>query len=65
MKKKAAWSVLALSLLILALVLPSNNATAKEKFGLAFLGDLTGGLGFWNAPRLVGIQDAIEYMNKT
>ena len=26
--------------------------------------DLTGPLGFWNAPRLVGIQDAIEYINE-
>jgi len=67
MKKKALWSILALSLLALALafVLPSGNEAAKEKFGVAFLGDLTGPLGFWNAPRLVGIQDAIEYMNKT
>ena len=61
MKKKALWSILALSLLALALafVLPSGNEAAKEKFGVAFLGDLTGPLGFWNAPRLVGIQDAI------
>lgn len=36
----------------------------KEKLGIAFLGDLTGPLGFWNAPRLVGIQDAAEYLNK-
>ncbi len=64
MKKKALWSFLALSLLVLALVLPSGNVAAKEKFGVAFLGDLTGTLGFWNAPRLVGIQDAIEYINK-
>ena len=35
----------------------------KEKYGIAFLGDLTGPLGFWNAPRLVGIQDAAEYLN--
>ena len=40
------------------------KAKEKEKFGIAFLGDLTGPLGFWNAPRLVGIQDAAEYLNK-
>lgn len=42
-----------------------GNGLAAEKYGIGFLGDLTGPLGFWNAPRLVGIQDAIEYMNKT
>jgi ABC-type branched-subunit amino acid transport system substrate-binding protein len=42
----------------------SASAPAKEKFGIAFLGDLTGPLGFWNAPRLVGIQDAMEYINQ-
>jgi ABC-type branched-subunit amino acid transport system substrate-binding protein len=41
-----------------------GNAVAKEKYGIGFLGDLTGPLGFWNAPRVVGIQDAIEYLNK-
>jgi ABC-type branched-subunit amino acid transport system substrate-binding protein len=40
------------------------KAKEKEKYGIAFLGDLTGPLGFWNAPRLVGIQDAAEYLNK-
>jgi len=34
-----------------------------QQFRVAFLGDLSGPVGFWNAPRLVGIQDAIEYMN--
>jgi ABC-type branched-subunit amino acid transport system substrate-binding protein len=51
--------------LVLFSVMTGGNVQAQEKFGLAFLGDLTGGLGFWNAPRLVGIQDAIEYVNKT
>jgi ABC-type branched-subunit amino acid transport system substrate-binding protein len=55
--------------LVLALMafagMPSGNVLAAEKYGIGFLGDLTGPLGFWNAPRLVGIQDAIEYMNKT
>lgn len=30
---------------------------------IGFLGDVSGPVGFWNAPRLAGIQDAIEYVN--
>ena len=37
---------------------------AKDEITVAFLGDLSGPVGFWNAPRLVGIQDAIDYFNK-
>ena len=64
MNKKTLLAVLVFVLVTFPLIL-SGNVLAKEKFGIAFLGDLTGPLGFWNAPRLVGIQDAIEYLNKT
>jgi ABC-type branched-subunit amino acid transport system substrate-binding protein len=64
MKKKVLGSMLVLVFVVFPLIL-GGNALAKEKYGIGFLGDLTGPLGFWNAPRLVGIQDAIEYMNKT
>ena len=37
---------------------------AKNEITVAFLGDLSGPVGFWNAPRLVGIQDAIDYFNE-
>lgn len=63
MKSKTSWWVL-LFALVLCPLLVTGVAQAKEKFGIAFLGDLTGPLGFWNAPRLVGIQDAIEYLNE-
>lgn len=36
----------------------------QRKIRHCFPGDLTGPLGFWNAPRLVGIQDAMEYINQ-
>ena len=62
MKKKR---FVTLSVFVILTFILSGNVLAKEKFGIAFLGDLTGPLGFWNAPRLVGIQDAIEYLNKT
>ncbi len=45
----------------------SEQTTAlplKDEIVVAFLGDLSGPVGFWNAPRLVGIQDAIAYMNE-
>jgi len=64
MKKRTLLTVALFVLLAFPLIF-SGPALAKEKYGIAFLGDLTGPLGFWNAPRLVGIQDAIEYMNKT
>lgn len=63
MKSKTSWWVL-LPAVVLCTMLVTGVAQAKEKFGIAFLGDLTGPLGFWNAPRLVGIQDAIEYLNE-
>ncbi|MGD2125873.1 MAG: ABC transporter substrate-binding protein [Desulfobacteraceae bacterium] len=64
MKKKVLGMLLVLTLVVFPMIF-SGNALAKEKYGIGFLGDLTGPLGFWNAPRMVGIQDAIEYMNKT
>lgn len=63
MKKKSLCLCWLVALLVFPMVF-CGNAMAKEKFGIAFLGDLTGSLGFWNAPRLVGIQDAIEYVNE-
>ena len=63
MSRKTRWSILVMGLLVVSLLL-AGPAASKEKFGIGFLGDLTGPLGFWNAPRLVGIQDAIEYVNK-
>jgi ABC-type branched-subunit amino acid transport system substrate-binding protein len=63
MKRQSRW----IMLIFVAVAFPmifSASAPAKEKFGIAFLGDLTGPLGFWNAPRLVGIQDAMEYINQ-
>ncbi len=41
----------------------AEEANGNSDFTVAFLGDLSGPVGFWNAPRIVGIQDAIEYMN--
>jgi ABC-type branched-subunit amino acid transport system substrate-binding protein len=64
MKKRTLLTV-ALFVFVAFPLIFGGTAMAKEKYGIAFLGDLTGPLGFWNAPRLVGIQDAIEYMNKT
>ncbi|MGD9074921.1 MAG: ABC transporter substrate-binding protein [Desulfobacteraceae bacterium] len=64
MKKMSILAVLVFLLVTLPLAF-NGTVLAKEKYGIGFLGDLTGPLGFWNAPRLVGIQDAIEYMNKT
>lgn len=60
MKSKAFWAVVCAVTMLAA----AGPASAQEKFGVGFLGDLTGPLGFWNAPRLVGIQDAIEYVNE-
>jgi ABC-type branched-subunit amino acid transport system substrate-binding protein len=62
MKRKKLWLALTLGLLVFPVIF-AGTGVAKEKFGIGFLGDLTGPLGFWNAPRLVGIQDAIEYIN--
>ena len=64
MKRQSRWIMLILVAVSLPLIF-SESALAKEKFGVAFLGDLTGPLGFWNAPRLVGIQDSMEYINQT
>ena len=64
MKKRTLLTVALLVLVAFPLIF-SGTAMAKEKYGIAFMGDLTGPLGFWNAPRLVGIQDAIEYINTT
>ena len=61
MKKRTLLTVVLFVLLAFPLIF-SGTALAKEKYGIAFMGDLTGPLGFWNAPRLVGIQDAIEYI---
>jgi len=62
MKRK---SPIVIAAAVLSLLLFAGSAVAaEEKFGVAFLGDLTGPLGFWNAPRLVGIQDAVEYLNE-
>lgn len=63
MKRRVSLLFMVFALILIPLIL-TGNATAKEKVGIAFLGDLTGPLGFWNAPRLVGIQDAIEYLNQ-
>jgi len=60
MKRRTIWLVTC-AVMILA---TASIAAAQERFGVGFLGDLTGPLGFWNAPRLVGIQDAIEYINE-
>jgi ABC-type branched-subunit amino acid transport system substrate-binding protein len=64
MKRQSRWIMLIFVTVAFPLIF-SASAPAKEKFGIAFLGDLTGPLGFWNAPRLVGIQDAMEYINQT
>ncbi len=63
MKRKTLWRLMIVAILVVPLI-SVGMVQAKEKFGIAFLGDLTGPLGFWNAPRLVGIQDAIEYLNE-
>jgi branched-chain amino acid transport system substrate-binding protein len=63
MKKKGLLLWLVVMGVALTLLL-CGSVFAKEKFGIAFLGDLTGPLGFWNAPRLVAIQDAVEHLNK-
>lgn len=63
MKKRTIIMGLMAAMLVVPMLF-SGDVVAKEKFGIAFLGDLTGPLGFWNAPRLVGIQDAIEYLNE-
>lgn len=63
MRQKAFRLILILSFVMVPLVF-AGSAVSQEKFGMAFLGDLTGPLGFWNAPRLVGIQDAAEYINQ-
>jgi len=63
MKRQSRWIMLIFVTVAFPLIF-SASAPAKEKFGIAFLGDLTGPLGFWNAPRLVGIQDAMEYINQ-
>jgi ABC-type branched-subunit amino acid transport system substrate-binding protein len=63
MKRQSRWIMLVFVAVAFPLIF-SASAPAKEKFGIAFLGDLTGPLGFWNAPRLVGIQDAMEYINQ-
>ena len=62
MKRMSLWKVVMVAAVAFALM-AAGPVAAKEQFGIAFLGDLTGPLGFWNAPRLVGIQDAIEYLN--
>ncbi|MEW6350942.1 MAG: ABC transporter substrate-binding protein [Thermodesulfobacteriota bacterium] len=64
MRRKPAWWLLGFAVILFPFIL-TVNASAKDKVGIGFLGDLTGPLGFWNAPRLVGIQDAIEYLNQT
>lgn len=65
MKRNWSWKIAVLAVMAGALIFSMNvQAAEKDKYGIAFLGDLTGPLGFWNAPRLVGIQDAIEYLNK-
>lgn len=39
-------------------------AESRDDLPVVFLGDVSGPVGFWNAPRLVGIQDAIDYLNE-
>jgi len=59
--------ILILSLLLCTEYLSAAEkikAPAKDEIRVAFLGDLSGPVGFWNAPRLVGIQDAIDYFNE-
>jgi len=63
--KRKSLSIMLVSIAMAFPLIFSESALAKEKFGIAFLGDLTGPVGFWNAPRLVGIQDSIEYLNQT
>jgi ABC-type branched-subunit amino acid transport system substrate-binding protein len=64
MRKRGLLSWLIITGVALPLLL-CGSVFAKEKLGIAFMGDLTGPLGFWNAPRLVGLQDAMEYVNET
>ncbi len=40
-----------------------QSFSEEEYLQIGFLGDVSGPIGFWNAPRLGGIQDAIEYVN--
>jgi len=47
-------------LILIHPVLANNN---NKILTIGFLGDVSGPLGFWNAPRIVGIKDAIEYIN--
>ncbi len=53
--------ILMISLFIIATSL--YTFADDEYLNIGFLGDVSGPIGFWNAPRLVGIQDAIEYVN--
>ncbi len=43
---------------------PPAKPAGPDKVGMGFFGDLTGPVGFWNAPRIVGLQDALEYIWK-
>jgi len=64
MKKKGVSRVFLAFFMIGLLVDASRGQSAgNEEFTIGFLGDLSGPVGFWNAPRIVGIQDAIDYMN--
>lgn len=59
------WFQFLLFLFVLNFHIASSRAELPKDnfFTVAFLGDLSGPVGFWNAPRLIGIQDAIEYLN--
>lgn len=51
-------------LVLICFVRASRGANSSgNDFTIVFLGDLSGPIGFWNAPRIVGIQDAIDVIN--
>lgn len=53
----------ALLLLLASVVTATAAPPPASPLVIGFLGDVSGPVGFWNAPRLAGIQDAIEYVN--
>jgi branched-chain amino acid transport system substrate-binding protein len=63
--KNKRWFLFLLFLFFLNFPISSPRAEMDQNndFTIAFLADISGPLGFWNAPRLVGIQDAAEYLN--
>ncbi len=42
---------------------PVYGKDAQGLINIGFIGDMSGPLGFWNTPRMLGAQDAIDYIN--